>query len=188
VTTHPYEPKDAHAVHSDRLLDHAARMIEEGDRVQACEKIWGSVSHRIREIAYKRGWPVKANADYRDVARYVAQETGDEALQGLGEFQAYHVNFYEDTMDEADIREGLEKARRACAGLDAANAALDDSQPPPHGPAFRSYERRHSLAPNPPYSAEEWAEHCRRQDRLAERAKANATRAGFRRRTRIGAR
>lgn len=179
MTTRPYEPKDPHAVHSDRLLDHAARMIAEGDRVQACEKIWGSVSHRLREIAYRRGWPVKANADYRDVARYVAQETGDAGLQELGTFQAYHVNFYEDTMDEADIREGLEKARRACDGLDAADATLGAGLPPPHGPAFRSYERRHGLVPNPPYSADEWAGHCRRQDRLAERAKANATRAGF---------
>lgn len=179
MTMPAYEPKDPHAVHSDRLLDHAARMIAEGDRVQACEKIWGSVSHRLREIAYRRGWPVKANADYRDVARYVAQETGDAGLQELGAFQAYHVNFYEDTMDEADIREGLEKARRACDGLDAADAALGAGLPPPHGPAFRSYERRHGLVPNPPYSADEWAEHCRRQNRLADRAKANATRAGF---------
>ena len=37
----PSTPIEAHAVHSRRLLEHAAEMIAQGDRIQASEKIWG---------------------------------------------------------------------------------------------------------------------------------------------------
>ena len=77
-------PQEPHSVHSVRLLDHAGAALEEGDRLQASEKIWGAVSHALRAVASRRGWPISVNADARDVARYVAQETGDDDLADLG--------------------------------------------------------------------------------------------------------
>ena len=43
------EPIESHAVHSRRMLDHAAAMLAQGDRLQASEKIWGAAAHRLKE-------------------------------------------------------------------------------------------------------------------------------------------
>ena len=117
-------PQEPHSVHSARLLDHAGAALADGDRLQASEKIWGAVSHALREIASKRRWPISVNADARDVARYIAQETGDPELAALGGVELYHYNFYEATMDVEDIRDGLATAERICEKLLAANDAL----------------------------------------------------------------
>lgn len=87
-------PQEPHSVHSARLLDHAGAALADGDRLQASEKIWGAVSHALREVASKRRWPISVNADARDVARYIAQETGDSELAALGGAELYHYNFY----------------------------------------------------------------------------------------------
>ena len=39
-----------HAAHSAALLVHAQEMIDKGDRLQASEKIWGAVAHKLKEI------------------------------------------------------------------------------------------------------------------------------------------
>lgn len=49
-------PRAPHADHSARLLAHAQEMIGKGDRLQASEKIWGAVAHKMKEIACGRGW------------------------------------------------------------------------------------------------------------------------------------
>ena len=43
------EPIESHAVHSQRMLDHAVEMIAQGDRLQASEKIWGAAAHRVKQ-------------------------------------------------------------------------------------------------------------------------------------------
>ena len=164
-------PQEPHSVHSARLLDHAGAALADGDRLQASEKIWGAVSHALREVASKRRWPISVNADARDVARYIAQETGDSELAALGGAELYHYNFYKDAMDVEDIKDGLATAERICGKLLAANDALPSSLPPPRGPKFRAYERRNGLAPDPPYTSEEWAAFVRTRDRLAAQAR-----------------
>ena len=171
-------PQEPHSVHSGRMLAHAAAMLDAGDRLQASEKIWGAVSHALRAVASNRGWPISVNADARDVARYIAQETGDGELTSLGGVESYHYNFYEDTMDIEDIRDGLATAERICGKLLAADASLPLSLPPPRGPKFRAYERRNGLVPDPPYRAEEWAAFVRTRDRLAAQARGLAADSG----------
>ena len=164
-------PQEPHSVHSARLLGHASAMLDAGDRLQASEKIWGAVSHALRAVASKRGWPISVNADARDVARYIAQQTGDGELVELGGVRSYHYNFYEDTMDIEDIRDGLATAERICGKLLAADNALPPSLPPPRGLKFRAYERRNGLVPDPPYTPEEWEAFVKTRDRLAAQAR-----------------
>ena len=172
------EPHSVHSVHSARLLDHAGAALADGDRLHASEKIWGAVSHALREVASKRRWPISVNADALDVARYIVQETGDPELAALGGVELYHYNFYKDAMDVEDLRDGLATAERICGKLLAANDALPPSLPPPRGPKFRAYERRNGLTPDPPYTQEEWAAFVRTRDRLAAQARGLAARSG----------
>ena len=171
-------PQEPHSVHSARLLGHASAMLDAGDRLQASEKIWGAVSHALRAVASKRGWPISVNADARDVARYIAQQVGDGELTALGGVELYHYNFYKDAMDVEDIRDGLATAERICGKLLAADNALSPSLPPPRGLKFRAYERRNGLAPDPPYTPEEWEAFVRTRDRLAAQARGLAADSG----------
>lgn len=171
-------PQEPHSVHSVRLLDHAGAALADGDRLQASEKIWGAVSHALREVASKRRWPISVNADTRDVARHIAQETGDSELAALGGVELHHYNFYKDAMDVEDLRDGLATAERICGKLLAANDALPPSLPPPRGPQFRAYERRNGLTPDPPYTQEKWAAFVRTRDRLAAQARGLAAGSG----------
>ncbi len=162
---------ETHEIHSEALLAHAPVMLEQGDRLQASEKIWGAVSHAISDIAEKRNWPNRDYADKEDIVRYISIEAEQPALVGLyAQARAYYANSYEDTMDEAAIAEGIESAKEMAALLREANASLPGHLPQPHGERFRRYERRHRIAPNPPYSARELERYAAETLRQYERA------------------
>ena len=175
---------ESHEVHSEALLAHAPVMLAQGDRLQASEKIWGAVSHAISHIAAKRNWPNLDHADKLDIVRHISIEANQPPLVSLyAQARGFHANFHEDTMDEAAIEEGIEAAREMAGLLREADAALPDYQLHPHGERFRRYERRHKIAPNPPYSLRElemYVESTRKEyDRAckdAEEAKAQAER------------
>ena len=172
---------ESHEVHSETLLSHAPVMLEQGDRLQASEKIWGAVSHAISGVAAKRNWPNRDHADKFDIVRYISVEANLPDLVPLyAAARGFHANFHEDAMDEAAIEEGIESARAMKEFLREADASLPDYLLHPHGERFRRYERRHKVAPNPPYSSREWdkyVESTRREHeracREAEEAKAN---------------
>ena len=137
------DAKRTHAEISDDMLAHAALFIADGDLVQASEKIWGALSHGVRQVAARRGWPLAENRDQKDVGAYVAQRLGDDALDSdVRALWEFHVNFYEDNENAATLEKGLEKAREVCAKLKAADAELSLDLPAPNGPLFREYQRR----------------------------------------------
>lgn len=137
------DAKRTHAEISDDMLMHAALFIEDGDLVQASEKIWGALSHSVRQVAARRGWPLTENRDQKAVGAYIAQRLGDDALDSdMGALWEFHVNFYEDNENAATLEKGLERAREACAKLKAADGELSPDLPAPNGPLFREYQRR----------------------------------------------
>ena len=137
------DAKRTHAEISDDMLAHAAQFIGDGDLVQASEKIWGAISHAVRQAADRRGWPLTENRDQKAVGAYIAQRLGDDALDSdIGSLWEFHVNFYEDNENAATLEKGLEKAREACAKLKAADGELAIDLPAPNGPLFREYQRR----------------------------------------------
>ena len=159
MTTARTNPKLPHKIRSAELLSHAPLMLERGDRVQASEKIHGAVSHAIDNIAERRGWPSNDHQDKRNIARYLAERMGSDRIINLyGSASAYHDNFYQDTLETADIQAGIEQARELVRLLNEADDALDAQLRPPHGPGFRGYERKHKMEPDPPYTAAELRE------------------------------
>ena len=135
------DPIESHAVHSERMLKHAAEMIEQDERLQASEKIWGAAAHRLKEIAVERGWPYDTHADGTVIARHIAQQTDtrDIAIR-FGFAVETHQNFYEDRMSLEELTERLEDIRRLIELLDEAHRAL----PPDLAmPDDRHYRRRH---------------------------------------------
>ena len=102
------DAKRTHAEISDDMLAHAAQFIEGGDLVQASEKIWGALSHGVRQVADRRGWPLTENRDQKAVGAYIAQRLGDDALDSdMGALWEFHVNFYEDNENARHLGEGL---------------------------------------------------------------------------------
>ena len=94
-----------HAKHAARLIDHADDMVEAKDRLQASEKVWGSVAHTIKQIAARHGWKHESNEDLSNTVRYLADATGDKTLHvKYGYARSFHTNFYEDEYSAGEHR------------------------------------------------------------------------------------
>ena len=136
--THPI---DSHVVHSDRLLDHAVGMIEAGDRLQASEKIWGAVVHRLKGIATERGWPNESHADGFAIIHHIGKHVGDRRISELFAVASdTHQNFYEDRYSLDVLTDRLASAQRLLALLGEAHRTLPAHLPMPDD---RHYRNRH---------------------------------------------
>ena len=72
-------PIESHAVHSDRLIADAEEELAKGDRLQASEKAWGAVAHRLKVIAAQRGWEYTTHRQvYGIVNRLTASSVGSQ--------------------------------------------------------------------------------------------------------------
>ncbi len=132
-----------HDAYSRRLLEEAAQMLATGDRVQASEKMWGAVVHRLKVIAAERNWPYKGHDDGIMIARYLGREAGNPQIKGLTEAAAaLHQNFYEDARYPGELAEDLDGIRELIAML----AAAHDSLPADLDyPTYQRYRRWHNL-------------------------------------------
>ena len=138
MTTQPIE---SHAVHSRRMLEHAAEMIAQGDRLQASEKIWGAAAHRLKEIAAEREWPNRSHADGWAIIRYIANQSGNQQIADIfGLANATHQNFYEDQMPLEELSARLDRIHLLLSMLDEAHRTLPPDLPMPDG---RHYRDRH---------------------------------------------
>ncbi|MCY4617990.1 MAG: PaREP1 family protein [Chloroflexi bacterium] len=136
------EPIESHAVHSQRMLDHAAEMIEQGDRLQASEKIWGAAAHRVKQIAAERNWPNTSHTDGWSIIQYLRRQTGNRRIVDLfGSANDAHQNFYEDRMLLDGLTDKLEGTRELLALLDDAHRTLPSDLPMPDD---RHYRNRHA--------------------------------------------
>ena len=147
------QPKmiEGHDTHRDRLLRHAAEMLDKRDRLQASEKIWGAVAHAVKQVARRRKWPCYSHEDLRDVARYLSDKGAylsqpDEIYALFTAAELYHTNFYADTRPVADIRVGLRNATRLVSLLTKLDEDLPLSLAPPRGRDYDGYAKRHRKA------------------------------------------
>ena len=121
-------PLEAHKVHSERLLLHAEEELAKGDRLQASEKAWGAVVHRLKDIADKRGWEYETHADGYDVIGRLVRETGDRQLRtSFRAASALHQNFYRDAESLETLAADLDDVKHFISKLDR----LDRNQPEP---------------------------------------------------------
>ena len=135
------DPIESHAIHSERMLEHAARMIEQDERLQASEKIWGAAVHRLKEIAVERGWPYGTHADGTVLARHIADRSNVPQIADLFSVAVEtHQNFYVDQMSLEELSARLARIGLLLELLDEAHRAL----PPELAmPDDRHYRRRH---------------------------------------------
>ena len=140
----PVPPIESHDVHYRRLLEHAAEMIAQGDRLQASEKLWGAIAHRLKAFAAERAWPYRSHADGRVIIGHIASHAGDPQISALFKVALdAHQNFYDDAWEHSDFTAALEDVRALIDLLDAAERELPgDLEPPTAG----HYRRRHGLA------------------------------------------
>ena len=90
-------PIESHAVHSDRLIADAEQELAKGDRLQASEKAWGAVAHRLKVIAAQRGWEYTTHRQVYGVVRRISDEVGGQELKDIfGIASSLHQNFYAD--------------------------------------------------------------------------------------------
>ena len=113
---------------SDKFPEHARSEFEEGDLLQASEKIWGAVAHYVKSVAAERGWPNRSHADVRRNAYRMADLTDDPEQNRLlfHYMENLHVNFYEDTYADSPevIEQGIRHARALIDALKTAEARL----------------------------------------------------------------
>lgn len=127
-------PRAPHADHSARLLAHAQEMIGKGDRLQASEKIWGAVAHKMKEIARGRGWGWRRHRGFESFAQYLRAQTDTLEIatltRSLGRF---HSNFYDDTLTDEELLDGLAEAKTLIGLLEDADKKLPEGASLPQG-------------------------------------------------------
>ena len=120
--------------HSASLLAHAQEMLDKGDRLQASEKIWGAVAHKVKGIARRRGWGWNDHDGVRHVVTYFRNQTRNHELGTLlRSANDIHVNFYNDELQDQDLADGLADAKRLIALLDEADASVPETDDLPYG-------------------------------------------------------
>ena len=91
------QPIESHDVHSRRLIRHAEAMLEAGDRLQASEKTWGAVAHRLKVVADNRGWKYESHTDAFTVVNNLVSEQQNPRIGTLFDVaHSLHINYYKD--------------------------------------------------------------------------------------------
>ena len=111
-------PIEPHALHSERLIFHAELEIVQGDRLQASEKAWGAVAHRVKDIAERRGWQYETHGQIYGIVRRLAAELREPRLNDLLRVAAgLHKNFYMDVKPVSEIERELGMVKEMLAML-----------------------------------------------------------------------
>ena len=107
------QPIESYSVHSERLIRHAWRELENGDRLQASEKAWGAVAHRLKAIAAIRGWRYETHSQAFGIMDRIEAELGEPEIdQIFRTANDLHKNYYNDTMTLQDIRVSIASIER----------------------------------------------------------------------------
>ena len=111
-------PIEPHALHSERLMRQAELEIARGDRLQASEKAWGAVAHRVKDIAERRGWRYETHGQIYGIVRRLSRELGEPRLEALLRVPSgLHKNFYMDAKPDSEIERELGAVREMLAIL-----------------------------------------------------------------------
>ena len=131
------DPIERHANHSRGMLEDAAEMLAQGDRLQASKQIWGA--------AAERGWPHKTLPDTFAIVHHISQHTDDQEISILfAVARNMHQNAYEDWFPLEVVAERLDRARMLIALLDAAHRRLPPDMPMPNEPFYRQRHLGHA--------------------------------------------
>ncbi len=97
---------------SRQLIEHAEEELRSGEPLQASEKAWGAVVHRLKAIARQRRWRHGGHYQLGQVVSRLADETGDDDMEDLFSVaEALHGNFYNNWKTEAAVRRNIETVK-----------------------------------------------------------------------------
>ena len=102
------------------MMDKAEWEFRQGDLMQASEKAWGAAAHFLKAMAVLRGLDHHTHHHLVEVASALRKETGnDDIVRLFRTAESLHANFYEGSMDEDDVRLGLDDMQRLLDILEA---------------------------------------------------------------------
>ncbi len=123
MTTARVEPIESHDVHSERLMRHAEEKLAEGDRLQASEKAWGAVAHRLKAIAERRGWEYNTHAQVYRIIKRLSAERGNRQISVLfSAAKGFHQNYYIDAMPLEELNDEMENVKELLRLLEQADS------------------------------------------------------------------
>ena len=97
---------EEYGIASMELYDQAISELAVGDLRQASEKFWGAAAQSLKSLAERRGWRHGSHAEFYRIMRRVVDETDErDLLNHFNSATQLHVNFYENWLDEVQIRQ-----------------------------------------------------------------------------------
>ena len=117
------QPIESHEAHSERLMRHAIEQLELDDRLQASEKAWGAVAHKMKVVAERRGWQYKAHRHAYEIVDRLTEEMDDPRVQRLfNTANTLHQNFYTDEKPISVLRRDFEDVKELLEILESTRA------------------------------------------------------------------
>ena len=148
----PEPPIEPHLRTSDALLAAAAAILARPDdeidgelRAQACEKLWGAVTRRLKVFADARNWYYCEHSIAHQLVRRIDEALDVDPPELSFRFAAaerLHVNFYDDLLEPDDIRFPMLNVQTLCAMLDDAHRTLPLDLAPPDNNRYKNAARR----------------------------------------------
>ena len=111
---------------SEQFLAKARVEFADGDLLQSSEKAWGAVAHYVKAVAEARGWAHQSHYDVRKNARRLIALTDDpeQCARFFGLVENLHVNFYEETFTQEEVRLSIKDAGALIDAFKAAESRL----------------------------------------------------------------
>ena len=104
-------PPERYAEISSHLLQQAQAELDNGDILQASDKVWGATAHAIKAVCQRMGWNHHAHNHLRAAATYISSALKrDDLLNAYGYLDALHTNYYEHQRSAAEVRVGIDNA------------------------------------------------------------------------------
>ncbi len=107
----PARPMD-HVRAALDFLEASDREFDEGDRLQASEKLWGAASHAVMAVAERRDWPHGSHRAMKNAVERLSDEHDDPLIKyGFSVAEKFHRNFYHDNMEDFELDTDRPKVR-----------------------------------------------------------------------------
>ncbi len=119
-----YQTPHDHMAISRRFIAQARKELEDDDRLQASEKLWGATAHALKSIAAQRGWHHDDHLLIKQIATQLSDEFERPHFDANVRFaESFHVNFYSN-MEQADnIERAINLVEQLIADLDLVRSA-----------------------------------------------------------------
>ncbi len=94
------------------FIEQAEEELGRGDILQASEKAWGAAVRVVKAASVQRRWKHGKYGPLRENVQRIADECNDAELPTLFRLaNSLHRNFYEDSLDEEDVRKSIGDVR-----------------------------------------------------------------------------